>query len=78
MLPESIIEKLLHEKLTCIVCMMTNDFGQQHVKCNVPLPLWPDVGLFYQCKCYLNHTNIQILQTTLVNKGKGVQHFSET
>ena len=40
--------------------MMTNDYGQQKLKYHVPLPLWPDVGLFYQGKCYLHHTNIHV------------------
>ena len=39
--------------------MITNDSGQQKVTCHAPLPLWPDVRLFYQCKCYLHHTNIR-------------------
>ena len=46
--------------LTCMFHMMANDSGQQKIKCHVRLPLWPDVRLFYQCKCYLHHANIRI------------------
>ena len=48
------------KSLTCMFHMMTNDSGQQKLTCHVTLTLWSDVGLFYQCKCYFHHANIQI------------------
>ena len=39
------------KSLTCMSHMMTNDWIQLKVKYHAPLPYWPDVGLFYQCKC---------------------------
>ena len=50
--PESITEKLLHEKFDLHV--------SPNLKSHAPSPLWPDVGLFYQCKRYLHHANIRI------------------
>ena len=40
--------------------MLTDDYKLPNLKSHVPSPLWPDVGLFYQCKRYLHHANIQI------------------
>ena len=44
--------------------MMTNDQRQQKVKCRVPLPLWPDVGLFTNVSviCISQTFHIIILQ----------------
>ena len=42
-----------------ICILQTNVLGQQ-VKCHVPLPFWPNVELFCQCRCYLHHENIWI------------------
>ena len=50
--------------LLLLIGSMHNEGIGQHdsiMKCHVPLPLWPDVGLFFQCKCYLcdaNNTHI--------------------
>ena len=40
--------------------MLTDDYKLPNLKSHAPSPLWPDVGLFYQCKRYLHHANIQI------------------
>ena len=42
--------------------MITDDYKlpNLNLKSHVPSPLWPDVGLFYQCKRYLHHANIRI------------------
>ena len=37
--------------------MLTDDYKLPNLKSHVPSPLWPDFGLFYQCKRYLHHAN---------------------
>ena len=44
----------------CMSHMLTDDYKLPNLKSHVPSPLWPDVGLFYQCKRYLHHANIRI------------------
>ena len=48
------------KSLICKSHMLTDDYKLPNLKSHVPSPLWPDVGLFYQCKRYLHHANIRI------------------
>ena len=48
------------KSLICTSHMLTDDYKLPNLKSHAPSPLWPDVGLFYQCKRYLHHANIQI------------------
>ena len=55
--------------------MITDDWIQQKMKCHAPLLYWPDVGLFYQCKCYLHY---RLWPTKAREKGTSVKiifHF---
>ena len=51
--------------------MITDDYKllNLNLKSYVPSPLWPDVGLFYQCKRYLHHANIRIYKP-VIDSGK--------
>ena len=48
------------KSLICTSHMLTDDYKLPNLKSHAPSPLWPDVGLFYQCKRYLHHANIRI------------------